>query len=227
MKTLNRILGLSLFTAASFTHGLPMTEDPVKAAVNIDDNELILDSQYNSVTTYDSSRTIATTGADIDRVTTYNESRFEANPGSKISYLSAEDQSAITAETGSDFAHLTGLKQSTINIFGGEISWLRLYDQSVANITFADDLSWLILNDDAQVNIYGKEFSYTGGHLSGVWENGEAFSFWAYEETGQGPSASSALPEGITLHFVDGPASMALLGTGLLLLGRFRHGKNQ
>jgi len=136
-------------------------------------------------------------------------------------WLYGYDNSTINIHENSDVSWLYGYDNTNINIFGGDISWLKLYDQSVTNITNIADLSWLLVNDSSEVNIFGTEFNYTNGYLSGLWENGLSFSFWALNETDLiSGNISSVLPENIRLHFISvpEPGSMFLLLIGLAFL---------
>ncbi|OZG74547.1 hypothetical protein BTA51_05995 [Hahella sp. CCB-MM4] len=241
LKTLNRIFTLGLLTSATLVHGQPITEDPITATINTGDSEMVINSQYDNLGAFEFSKTIAGNHAEITNARIFDNAYFEAASGSKIETVYANensdikvaagseikavlagDNSTTTVQTGSNVTTISGYKQSTIDVFGGDISWLQLYGQSSANLFYADDLSWLVLNDDSQVNIYGKEFNYSDGHLSGVWENGESFSFWAVENV---LLPDSAMPEGINFHYVSEPASLALLTVGILLLRRNRRGK--
>lgn len=125
----------------------------------------------------------------------------------------------------SSISHLDGYDNSTINVSGGDISWLSVYDNNVTNISYVDDLSWLLVNDDAVVNIYGADFFYTNGHLNGAWANGSTFSFWAVEESELFVgNFGNDLPDNIILHSVSvsvpAPATFLLFAFSLLALSR-------
>ncbi len=242
MKTLNRIITLGLLASATLAHGQPITEDPITATINTGDSELVIDSKYDNLGAFEFSKTIAGNNAEITNARIFDNAYFEAASGSKIgtilanessdiqvkagsevAAITAEDSSTTSIQSGSTISTFSGFKQSTINVFGGDISWLQLYDQSVANIFYADDLSWLLVSADSQVNIYGKEFNFSNGHLSGVWKNGESFSFWAKDSV---LSPSASMPKGIVFHYVDEPASLAMLAAGMLLLLRSNRRKH-
>lgn len=122
------------------------------------------------------------------------------------SFVSSYDDSTITTHIGSSVSFLDGYNDSIFNITGGEISWLELYDNNTTNISFVEDLSWLLVSDDSTVNIYGSDFSYSNGHLSGIWENGDIFSFWALEEIDLDlGNIGDILPDNIILHAVSVP----------------------
>jgi len=151
----------------------------------------------------------------------YDSSRVTASSGADIAWLYGYDNSTLNINIGSEVAWLYGYDNSTININGGDISWLLLYGNSEANISFLEDLSWLILNDDVQVNIFGSGFNYINRHLSGFWANGDAFSFWALDES-DSTRGSIGQPDNIILHVVPVPASiyLFLIGVGCLLIRR-------
>jgi hypothetical protein len=139
------------------------------------------------------------------------------------STVRAFDSSTVTVSSGADIAFLYGHDNATININGGDISWLWLYGNSEVNISFVEDLSWLLVNNNVQVNIFGSGFSYANGHLSGFWANGSAFSFWALEESDLiAASIGNIQPDNINLHVVSAPSSMYLflVGIGFLLIRR-------
>lgn len=134
------------------------------------------------------------------------------------SFVSAYDSSTITTHVGSSVSFLDGYDNSTFNINGGDISWLELYDSNVTNISYVEDLSWLLVSDSSAVNISGSDFNYSGGHLSGIWGNGTAFSFWALEESDlRSGNIGDVLPDNIILHVasVPEPSSLALLALGV------------
>ena len=133
----------------------------------------------------------------------------------KETQLKGYDNSKINVYAGSKVSWLYGYDAANINISGGDISWLTLYNQSVSNITAVDDLSWLLVNDSSEVNIFGSGFSYANGHLSGLWGNGSSFDFWALKESDlSSGNVSSVLPDNIRLHSVSVPEP----GTPLLFL---------
>lgn len=144
-------------------------------------------------------------------------------------------QSTVTL-TGSD--HLTLLPgaqvswldangQSSVDMSGGAVSWLRVQDQAVVNITGAEAISWLVIKGDvARVNIAASNVSYSQGHLSGTWANGQTFSFWALRD--EVLSSSSAMmsdaiqvmPINIAITAaVPEPGTWALMGLGLCGVG--------
>ncbi|MCF6280767.1 MAG: PEP-CTERM sorting domain-containing protein [Candidatus Polarisedimenticolaceae bacterium] len=154
----------------------------------------------------------------------YDSSILNTDPGADIAWLYGYDSSTLNIDDG-ETSWLFGHDSSTLNIDGGDIGWLKVYEDSQANISYVDDLSWLLVNDDAVVNIYGSAFNYSSGHLSGMWSNGESFSFWALEEVDlNAGNIGSILPDNIVLHTVSvpEPSSVALFGAGIMLFGLTR-----
>ncbi len=139
---------------------------------------------------------------------------------------------------GAIIAGLDVLNTAVANVHGGEVSWLRLYGNGTANVhggdiswiwlngasqlflDGVDDLSWLVMDSaNAVAHIFANHVSYANGHLSGVWGNGEHFSFWAVN----GNFATGAMPSNIIIHAaveqpveVPTPATVLLLGAGLM-----------
>lgn len=146
------------------------------------------------------------------------------------SFITVYDSATLTTYTGADVAFLDGRDNSTINVNGGDISWLNTFDNNTTNISFADDLSWLLVSDNSTVNIYGSDFNYSHGHLSGIWGNGAAFSFWALEELDlSSGNIGNLLPDNIVLHnavSVPESSGLILFFIGLLaLISRRRSNK--
>ncbi len=148
--------------------------------------------------------------------------------GDTISWLYANDSSALNIY-GGDISWLYANDSSTLNISGGDISWLYANNNSQVNITNADDLGWLLVNDNSQVNIFGSNFSYSGGLLSGAWNNGVSFLFWSLEEADLNTgSFGNILPDNVLLHTVPIPAAAFLFGTALIgLIGCRRKYSNK
>lgn len=140
-------------------------------------------------------------------------------------FVSAYDQAVVNLLDGADVAFLDTRDQSHVNIHGGELSWLNMYEQSTADI-YKVDLSWLLLAENSTAHIYGSNFFYSGGHLSGNWSDGSAFSFWALNANSRGmienPSPVS-MPANISLHSVPLPGTLYLFGAALFpLMGSLR-----
>lgn len=157
--------------------------------------------------------------------------------------LRGADQAVVTGSA--DVTRFNGFDQSTVDVLGGQISYLDLYNDAFANISGGDmayvqlydtarvritglaDLSWLVLESDrAQVEIVASGVSFDQGHLSGVWGDGSAFRFWA---VGTNFGIPAALPSNITITSpVPEPASVALMCLGLLALpAAVRHARRR
>lgn len=144
------------------------------------------------------------------------------------SFITVRDFAALRTHESTNIAFLKGRDNSTIDVNGGVISWLNTYDNNVTNISFANDLSWLLVNDNSVVNIYGSNFNYSGGHLSGTWNNGYSFEFWAVEELDLfSGNIGNLLPNNIVLHTasVPEPTAFGLFLIGLLTLTAKRFNK--
>jgi len=157
----------------------------------------------------------------------YDSSTVTVLPWANVSWLYGYDDSTINVSDGTSVSWLYGYGNSNLNVDGGDISWLHVYDNSQTDISFLYDLSWLVVNDNAVVNIYGSDFSYENGHLSGRWNNGYSFRFWALEEADlSSGNIRSLLPDNIVLHMasVPEPSPSAVFGAGILLLAASRRG---
>ena len=154
-------------------------------------------------------------GGKIANLTALDSSNLNIS-GGLVSWLNAYDSSNVNI-TGGDISWLYAHDSSNIDISGGDISWLYANDSTEIEITSLDSLSYLYAADDSLVHLYGTDFLYQGGRLSGVWENGIGFSFWAGTKPGQWTPDGSSLPDNFILHSepVPEPATMILFGTGL------------
>ena len=146
--------------------------------------------------------------------------------------LQGYNNSTVNVHEGSEVAWIDAYDEANVNIYGGDISWLQVHGSSTSSIYGAESISWLILNDEANVAIYGYDFSYSDGHLSGYWENGDAFSFWAVTQDDlNSGDFTSILYSNITLYNtttpIPEPTSLFLMGTGIAIFsGRKLRKKN-
>lgn len=134
---------------------------------------------------------------------------------SRIAFLTTRDNSSVNV-LGGEISWIIAHNNAKIDISGGDISWLEVYDDTVTNIESLFDLSWLLVSNNSVVNIYGSNFRYLNGHLSGSWSDGNPFSFWAMEESKLSVGdIGDILPENIVLHDVPEPLPISIMVIGL------------
>ncbi len=127
------------------------------------------------------------------------------------------ENSSISVVEGADISFLSLYDQSSVDVKGGEISWLHLYDDSSADLNYANDISWLLMDDSATANLYGSDFSYASGQISGLWANGEAFSFWALNHDDlESGNITNIMPASLVLHSVSETSTVALMFVGVI-----------
>lgn len=224
-----KIISLSLLTVSSVnavtvtgTDTLDINNhEPWVDAHNQSTVNVLAGGDVAGLSLYDQAVAKISTGATVAWVYGYNQNIIDVMSGADVSYLYSYGRTSSSISAGSVVSWVYGYNQSTLDISGGDISWLKLYDNSVTTLTKAKDLSWLLVSDNSQVDIYGKEFSYSGGHLSGVWGDGTPFSFWAEYNSPAGV-ISTVLPVNITLHTVPLPAAVWLFASGAGLMFGFR-----
>ncbi|WP_196158992.1 PEP-CTERM sorting domain-containing protein [Reinekea sp. G2M2-21] len=132
-------------------------------------------------------------------------------------FVNGYENSSISVVEGADISFLSLYDQSSVDVEGGEISWLHLYDDSSANLYYINQISWLLMDESTTVNLYGSDFSYTSGHISGLWANGEAFSFWALNHDDlESGNITNIMPGSLVLHSVPETSTVALMFVGLI-----------
>jgi hypothetical protein len=139
-----------------------------------------------------------------------------------VAYFNAY-QNATVQVTGGQVSWLTLYGNSTASIYGGDISWLQLYDNSSVRITGIDKLSWLVFHGTtSRAELVANNVQHENGRLSGYWDNGTPFSFWAV--SGPLDEISFTKPSNISISSVPGPSTALLLlgGIGLLVVRRTR-----
>ncbi|MBA4110999.1 MAG: hypothetical protein C0487_15550 [Leptothrix sp. (in: Bacteria)] len=148
--------------------------------------------------------------------------QFEVVQGAEAASISAFDQSNVKV-SGGNISWLTLNDGASADISGGDISWLMLNGNSVARLNGAASLSWILFDgSNSRAEVFANNVKYTGGHLSGNWYNGTAFSFWAIPAQGLEPT--SVMPSNIVITPVPEPAQLVLLSLGMLLIyARTRH----
>ncbi len=148
--------------------------------------------------------------------------------GASISNVTAL-QSAQVNVSGGQVSWLWLHEQASANVTGGNISWIMANEQSHVTISGAQDISWLLLHGpDTRADIRAQSVYYSNGHVTGTWNGGGAFSFWALDgdqlasgEGGIGALGYTRTDTGITLFTtsVPEPGTWALMGLGLLAVG--------
>lgn len=146
----------------------------------------------------------------------YDNANVATYSGSDIAWYTGYDNSTLSVLDG-EIGWVQLYDSATASIQGGNISWLKLYDAAESNLTSLSALSWLLVSDASIANIYGHDFSYQNGLLSGYWQDGTYFSFWALEEDNMISGSNSILPDNIVLHdvTVPEPSTLALLALGI------------
>lgn len=133
-----------------------------------------------------------------------------------IAFFNVRQNAAVQVNGGS-VSWLELYDNSTASISGGDISWLELYDNSSVRITGVEDLSWLILYSPTSVaEIVANNVQYIDGHLSGIWENGKSFEFWAI--TDPLLPRNPLMPSNILITSIPEPSTAILLIGGLAFL---------
>ncbi len=210
---INAILGgfALLFSCiiGSVTHATVLTGNGVHT----------INGPESNVSAYDQATVELVSGADVAWLYMNAQSRLDVLEGlASWVYMYADSRAAIR---GGDLSWLKLYGNSSANITNGNISWLQIFETSSASILKAD-ISWLVVGGASRADIYGRNFTYSGGHLSGNWTDGTPFSFWALEGDAQGvPNVVgiySQLPDNIVLHTVPVPSTAYLILLALPLL---------
>lgn len=142
--------------------------------------------------------------------------QLEVLNGAEAASIDAFDQSNVKV-SGGNISWLTLNDDASADISGGDISWLMLNDSSVARLTGVASLSWILFDGaNSRAEVFANDVKYAGGHLSGTWYNGTAFSFWAIPARGLDPT--SAMPSNIVITPVPEPAQLLLLSLGMSLI---------
>lgn len=148
--------------------------------------------------------------------------------GASIANLNAMQSAQVNISGGNvSWVWLNG--QSSANVTGGDISWIMANDESHVTISGAQDISWLLLHGPStSAQILAQDVQYSRGHVSGTWNGGGAFSFWAVDGdqlmSGSGgvfDLGYTLTSTGITLFTtsVPEPGTWAMMGLGLLAVG--------
>lgn len=174
----------------------------------------VLNGSVAWVNRYGHSHTTIVAPADIAGFSAYQNATVEVL-GGEVSGLSTHDNSQAQILDG-EVSWLRLYDNSHADVSGANISWLWLHDQSTVRITGVDDISWLVFEGaSTRAEIVADNVTYSGGHLSGTWGNGQRFSFWAVDAAFM---PTNIMPSNIAITAVPEPASFAYLGFGLLAL---------
>lgn len=129
-------------------------------------------------------------------------------------------QNATVEVTGGEVSWLNMHDNSTASISGGNISWVRLFDNSSVRITGIDSLSWLVFeNTNSKAEIVASNVQYANGHLYGNWGNGMPFSFWAISSS---IFPNDTMPSNILISSVPEPSQCLLFLGGIAMLAAVR-----
>lgn len=163
---------------------------------------------------YANSHTTIVAPADIAGFSAYQNATVEVL-GGEVSGLSLNDDSQARV-LGGDVSWLRLYDNGHADVSGGEISWLWLHDRSTVRLTGVDDLSWLVFEGaSTRAEIVADNVTYSGGHLSGTWGNGQRFSFWAVDAAF---SPTHIMPSNLTITAVPELSSWLLGVFGVLSL---------
>ena len=134
-------------------------------------------------------------------------------------------QDATVEVSGGQVSWLNMHHSSTASISGGTISWIQLYDTSSVRITGVDDLSWLVFyGTTSHAEIVASNVQYMNGQLSGKWGNGTPFNFWAVTDPIMPNSTlpSNTMPSNIVISSVPEPSQALLFLGGIAILAALR-----
>lgn len=153
------------------------------------------------------------------RIQSYDTSTVNLLAGADVGFLDAYDISMVNVMSGSMVSHLDVFDTSRLDVqAASEISFIKAFDQATVEIT-GGDVSWLELEENAHATIFGSDFTYRGGILRGNWADGTSFQFWALNLVlGSPPPLTDFLPSNITLTNLPVPPALLLFLSGLLPL---------
>ena len=127
---------------------------------------------------------------------------------------------AILTVEGGDIVSISAYDSSTIDIFGGQIGTIYLYELESATVNLYG--GEIVTGFHGQfgtanaVNIYGYDFTEwqngDNAYLSGKWDNNSYFEFYFLRSDG--------LPDIVSLHIIPEPGMLSLFGFGVLIMRR-------
>ena len=91
---------------------------------------------------------------------------------------------AVLTIDGGSVDHVVASGYSSVNIFSGSFSKITAKKNSSIVLSNLTDLSRLVLKGDAVVDIMASDLDFDGRFLTGVWDNGSAFSIRTVNKTG-------------------------------------------
>lgn len=152
-----------------------------------------------------------------------NETIDHSNYESIQIYDSLDDppkQTIVTFVTGSEASRIHSNDTSIVDIYDGTIWSIIIHESSTMNFYGGEINRVLNIFEESTLNVFGTNFLIVNGNnndephasLSGTWENDNDFSFHFYR--------MSEIPDNVILHEIPEPASIILLGSGILLVKR-------
>ena len=162
-------------------------------------------------------------GTPNSSVYTWNIANINMTGGTILS-LDEFNSSRVNIQAGLISQGTSLWNQSQLSLTSGQIGlFLEVHDSAVADLRGGILEGWLYAADDSVVNIYGDGFNYdplagtkNGGLLTGFWASGQTFSLNLLDNL----ETETITYEHVVLHEIPEPASLLLLGLGVIFLRR-------